>query len=129
MVSQESGLPVPDPLACCQVMCQAQGPEQSGQQNVVGMAFKCQMLWPWNLIDREIFRYVFFCMDPFNVCQTSVWYRGQQSIGGLAFAPDPLALEHQGQHNIQVDCSFMWFLLLFAIHLSGVVLRGKQRGL
>ena len=43
------------------------------------------MLWPWNIIDREIFRLFFLFMDPFDVCQTSVWYRGQQSIGGLAF--------------------------------------------
>ena len=72
---------MPDPLACCQVMCQIQGPEQSGQENVGCLGFKCQMLWPWNIIDREKFRYVFFFMDPFNVCHTSVWYRGQQVLG------------------------------------------------
>ena len=49
--------------------------------------------------------------------------------GSGLHVPDPLVLEHQGQHNIQVDCSYMWLLLFFAIHHSGGVLRGNQRGL
>ena len=55
---------MPDPFACCQVMCQIQGPEKSEQQNVGCLGFKCQMLWPWNIIDREIFRLFFFSWIP-----------------------------------------------------------------
>ncbi len=67
-------------------MWQIQGPEKSGQEIVVCLGFKCQMLWPWNIIHREIFRYVFFIMDPFNVClvQGSAKYWGS----GL-HVPDP----------------------------------------